>query len=362
MALKTRVRSLHPIPNLSSTYLPFRSSKSHYVLFTDTEQPPQQSALSNARSPNNRNLRGTRRINAQATKLEAVGDEIDPLGPLGDKTGESSSPLSSNEQAPEPPQKESFAAHNVRPTSSTSQASGLAGMMDSVNLEENGAGFRVPPPVQPPAETEATKRQSQPSVSIEQAAKPVFEIVVGDPHKVGDLTSSHIVYQVRTKVGRIEYTRGVKGQLRGLTDVLQTSSKAYRQPEFAVSRRYRDFLWLYNSLHNNNPGVVVAPPPEKQAVGRFDTNFVESRRAALERMLNKIAGHPILQHDGDLKIFLESETFSIDVKNKENREPDLGQNKGMFSSFGINVGGGIKFVEHDDVSCLSLRRSSILFY
>jgi sorting nexin-1/2 len=143
---------------------------------------------------------------------------------------------------------------------------------------------------------------------------------------VGDLTSSHIVYQVRTK----------------------TTSKAYRQPEFAVSRRYRDFLWLYTSLHNNNPGVVVAPPPEKQAVGRFDTNFVESRRAALERMLNKIAAHPILQHDGDLKIFLESEAFNVDIKNKENREPDLGQSKGMFSGFSISVGGGGKFVEHDD--------------
>ncbi|KAI5296783.1 Vacuolar protein sorting-associated protein 5, partial [Ascosphaera atra] len=126
-----------------------------------------------------------------------------------------------------------------------------------------------------------------------------------------------------------------------------TTSKAYRQPEFAVSRRYRDFLWLYNSLHSNNPGVVVPPPPEKQAVGRFDTNFVESRRAALERMLNKTAAHPILQHDGDLKIFLESESFNLDVKHKENREPDLGQNKGMFSSFGLGGGTG-KFVEHDE--------------
>lgn len=95
--------------------------------------------------------------------------------------------------------------------------------------------------------------------------------------------------------------------------------------------------------------MVVPPPPEKQAVGRFDTNFVESRRQALERMLNKIASHSILHHDADLKIFLESDAFNIDVKNKENREPDLGQNKGMFSSLGINVGGsGGKFVEHDD--------------
>ena len=215
-AQKTRVRSSHPISLFQIPIISIQK-KSHYVLSTDGEQPSQQSALGSSRSPNSRNPRATRRINAQATKLEAVGDEIDPLGPLGDKTGESSSPLSSNEQAPEPPQKDSFAARNVRPTSSTSQASSLAGMMDSVNLEENGAGFRVPPPVQPPGETEGANKQSQPSMSIEEAAKPTFEIVVGDPHKVGDLTSSHIVYQVRTKVGREEWTSGVKSQLRGLT-------------------------------------------------------------------------------------------------------------------------------------------------
>lgn len=93
--------------------------------------------------------------------------------------------------------------------------------------------------------------------------------------------------------------------------------------------------------------MVVPPPPEKQAVGRFDSEFVESRRQALERMLNKIAAHPILHHDADLKIFLESDAFNIDVKNKENREPDLGQNKGMLSSLGIGGSSG-KFVEHDD--------------
>ena len=66
-------------------------------------------------------------------------------------------------------------------------------------------------------------------------------------------------------------------------------------------------------------------------------------------MLNKTAAHAILHHDADLKIFLESESFNADVKNKENREPDLGQNKGMLSAIGINVGSTSgKFVEHDD--------------
>ncbi|EXJ78015.1 hypothetical protein A1O3_09174 [Capronia epimyces CBS 606.96] len=262
-----------------------------------------------------------RKIEVQPTKLEAVDDSLDPLGPLGGDPVLTTSSVSAD-QAPTPPRKENNARVSRQPSTT------LAGLAGSEHEDTTFPAGKVkgPPPVQPQSAT-GPARQTQPSISVEQAAKPTFDISVGDPHKVGDLTSSHIVYQVRTK----------------------TSSKAYKQPEFAVSRRYRDFLWLYTSLHNNNPGVVVPPPPEKQAVGRFDSEFVETRRHALERMLNRIAAHPILHHDPDLKIFLESESFNIDVKNKENREPDLGQNKGMFSSLGINVGGSSgKFVEHDD--------------
>lgn len=75
--------------------------------------------------------------------------------------------------------------------------------MDSVDLNDDasmgsGGRFKGPPPVQPAPERGG--RKVQPSMSIEQAAKPTFDITVGDPHKVGDITSSHIVYQVRTKV------------------------------------------------------------------------------------------------------------------------------------------------------------------
>ena len=93
---------------------------------------------------------------------------------------------------------------------------------------------------------------------------------------------------------------------------------------------------------------MVPPPPEKQAVGRFDSNFVESRRSALEKMLNKTAAHSILQHDGDLKIFLESDAFNMDVKHREHKEPGLGESKGMFSSLGLGSTIGGKFIEHDD--------------
>ena len=94
--------------------------------------------------------------------------------------------------------------------------------------------------------------------------------------------------------------------------------------------------------------MVVPPPPEKQAVGRFDSNFVESRRSALEKMLNKTAAHPILQHDADLKIFLESDAFNMDVKHREPKEPGLGESKGMFGSLGLGSSASGKFIEHDD--------------
>ncbi|KAF2704060.1 vacuolar protein sorting-associated protein-like protein vps5 [Pleomassaria siparia CBS 279.74] len=271
------------------------------------------------RSPAGRGPR-RRQFGAQPTRLEAVDD---PLGPLGAAT-----PPSGPEAPPAPPQKEPAGSRNSRPSTAT-PGSSLRGMMDSVNLDDDeedapaSAGPRVPPPVQPPNNA-TPQRQSQPSVSVEQAAKPSFHIYVGDPHKVGDLTSSHTEYSVTTK----------------------TTSKGYRRPEFTVSRRYRDFLWLYNQLHSNNPGVIIPPPPDKQAVGRFDTDFVESRRAALERMLNKTAAHPILQHDGDLKLFLESDAFNVDIKNKERKDPGLGESKGMFGN--MLSGGGGKFIEHDD--------------
>ncbi|KIX01504.1 uncharacterized protein Z518_09230 [Rhinocladiella mackenziei CBS 650.93] len=304
------------VPSQSKSDIP-QDSSTHS---TNTSTSAKSSSSTAPRPSSSRKI-PARKVEVQPTKLEAVDDSLDPLGPLGADPTPAASSISTD-QAPTPPRKE-LSARVARQPSATSPG------IPSSDYEDTALPIGRPkgPPSVPPQAGRLTSRPTQPSMSVEQAAKPTFDILVGDPHKVGDLTSSHIVYQVHTK----------------------TTSKAYKLPEFTVSRRYRDFLWLYNSLHNNNPGVVVPPPPEKQAVGRFDSEFVESRRQALERMLNKIAAHPILHHDADLKIFLESDSFNIDVKNKENREPDLGQNKGMLSSLGINVGGTSgKFVEHDD--------------
>ncbi|CAB4395886.1 unnamed protein product [Rhizophagus irregularis] len=153
---------------------------------------------------------------------------------------------------------------------------------------------------------------------------PTFKITVEDPQKIGDPISAHIIYRVRTR----------------------TTSTAFRSREFTVLRRYRDFLWLYNRLTLGNPGVIVPPIPEKHAIGRFQDEFVENRRQALEKCLNRITSHPKLYRDPDLKLFLESDTFTIDVKRKNQDE-----SKGVLKSLGeamSNAATFNKFTETDE--------------
>jgi sorting nexin-1/2 len=173
-----------------------------------------------------------RRLVAQPTRLQAVED--DPLGPLGAPNtttpplpGDAASPAAGAAAGvgqaggpPVPPLKEPGSTGlplrtTMPPSSAAASAKKQAdphrieGDDDDDDDNDNGerggrvggggARPRQPPPVQ--AALPSPVRSAQhPSVSVEQAARPSFRIAVGDPHKVGDLTSSHIVYSVRTQV------------------------------------------------------------------------------------------------------------------------------------------------------------------
>ncbi|KAE8221791.1 hypothetical protein CF319_g4905 [Tilletia indica] len=167
------------------------------------------------------------------------------------------------------------------------------------------------------------------SVSLAASAAPpklLFEIRVGDPQKVGDPVTAHIVYTVRTK----------------------TTATFFRAQTFSVLRRYSDFRWLHAAMVANNPGTFVPPVPEKVKIGRFAPDLVEARRHGLETCINKIAAHPILQKDEDFKLFLESVNFNADVKLRDMRKgpvptPEQRTYFGWQSSLN-----GPKFHETDD--------------
>lgn len=155
-------------------------------------------AATTTAASSSRPSRGPRRLVAQPTRLEAVED---PLGPLSASTADENG---GNESPPVPPQKEQMV---IRTTMSPHQQQHQQPRrpLDPHQIDDNlsdvasPGGPRAPPPVEAGIPT-GVKSNVAPSVSIEQAAKPTFHISVGDPVKIGDLTSSHIVYSVRTQV------------------------------------------------------------------------------------------------------------------------------------------------------------------
>ncbi|EIW67676.1 hypothetical protein TREMEDRAFT_33280, partial [Tremella mesenterica DSM 1558] len=148
--------------------------------------------------------------------------------------------------------------------------------------------------------------------------QPVFSITVGDPTRMGDPVRGYTVYTVRTRTTSPHYARG----------------------EFSVLRRFSDFLWLFDALTLNNPGIIVPPVPDKHPFGRFQDQFIETRRMALERCLAKITAHPVLQLDPDLRLFLESDSFAVESKSRR-QEP-------VVDKSGILGWGGPKYVEQDE--------------
>ncbi|NXN82721.1 SNX2 protein, partial [Bombycilla garrulus] len=123
-----------------------------------------------------------------------------------------------------------------------------------------------------------------------------IEINVSDPEKVGDGMNAYMAYRVTTK----------------------TSLSIFHKNEFSVKRRFSDFLGLHSKLATKymHIGYIVPPAPEKSIVGMTkvkvgkedssSTEFVEKRRAALERYLQRTVKHPALLQDPDLRQFLES--------------------------------------------------------
>jgi sorting nexin-1/2 len=153
--------------------------------------------------------------------------------------------------------------------------------------------------MQPPASLASAARHNSPPspegsglYGIPAGSK--YHITVTDPVKQGEGVGAHISYKVATK----------------------TALPTFRSQHCEVIRRFRDFSWLQARLKSQYRGIIIPPLPEKNVVEKYKWNndAIESRRAALQVFINRVAVHPALQDSPDLQLFLEaSETeFAIE--------------------------------------------------
>ncbi|KXN82243.1 Sorting nexin-3 [Leucoagaricus sp. SymC.cos] len=77
--------------------------------------------------------------------------------------------------------------------------------------------------------------------------------------------------------------------------VCKTNIPAFKLRHSVVRRRYSDFEAFQDILENESTRVNIPPLPGKVFTNRFSDEVIENRREGLERFLNIVAGHPLLQ-------------------------------------------------------------------
>jgi sorting nexin-3/12 len=92
----------------------------------------------------------------------------------------------------------------------------------------------------------------------------------------------------------------------------------------SVRRRYSDFEAFRDILERESTRVNIPQLPGKVFQGRFTDEVIEARREGLERFLQIVAGHPLLQTGSKvLCAFLQDPSWSKDHVSRSNQQPGL---------------------------------------
>jgi sorting nexin-3/12 len=104
--------------------------------------------------------------------------------------------------------------------------------------------------------------------------------------------------------------------------VCRTNIPAFKLKHSVVRRRYSDFEYFRDILERESTRVTIPPLPGKVFTNRFSDDVIEHRREGLQRFLQIVAGHPLLQTGSKvLASFIQGElTFprlEVSIRRKE---------------------------------------------
>lgn len=77
--------------------------------------------------------------------------------------------------------------------------------------------------------------------------------------------------------------------------VMRTNIPAFKLKSSTVRRRYSEFEAFRDILERESARVTIPPLPGKVLTNRFSDDVIEHRREGLQRFLQIVVGHPLLQ-------------------------------------------------------------------
>ncbi|BES90756.1 Vps5 C terminal like [Nesidiocoris tenuis] len=184
----------------------------------------------------------------------------------------------------------------------SSAVEGIRGSLPILQLSMDTAG-----PILSPVEDQMVSTPPS-TIPYHTVTKPTgrpdeqfLTVKVTDVQRLGDGMGAYMVYKVET-----------------YTNLPQFKKKS------CVLRRFSDFLGLHDRLVEKHlrTGRIIPPAPEKSVLGMTklkmgaqhaeqtssNYEFIERRKSALERYLQRTADHPVLGLDAEFRDFLQNET------------------------------------------------------
>lgn len=92
-----------------------------------------------------------------------------------------------------------------------------------------------------------------------------------------------------------EYIGVGRGMYTTYEIVMRTNIPAFKLKSSSVRRRYSEFEAFRDILERESARVTIPPLPGKVLTNRFSDDVIEHRREGLQRFLQIVVGHPLLQ-------------------------------------------------------------------
>jgi sorting nexin-9/18/33 len=137
---------------------------------------------------------------------------------------------------------------------------------------------------------------------------PAFRVLVHSPSKRSSaLTGAYIMYNVTS----IFQGTSSRDDADSEMDDERSAGTPTPPTTISVQRRFSHFVALHTALTRRLPGIALPPLPEKQYAGRFNDDFVEARRADLERYISRLVRHPVTRYAEVLTSFLSCDSEAV---------------------------------------------------
>ncbi|KAL7497352.1 hypothetical protein ACHAWT_007587 [Skeletonema menzelii] len=165
--------------------------------------------------------------------------------------------------------------------------------------QQIGQSPKKPPSSPPPALDETNNSPTTES----SGGGGTLHLSVTDPQQIGEGRNAHTFYRIDVRPNQ------------------------YADTIASVRRRYSDFRWLFQRLHDERPGAIIPIIPHTKAFQiekRLSEELIEERRVSCETFLRRVQIHPELEGAPSISAFFSPDAEVFEQAKKDHPETTEG--------------------------------------